>query len=98
MHAGYRGILGWKMHADEVFDTRWSELPIICPFCGNHGESAGDWETNAAVPFKLIEEVVRSFEFSPEIDADGRLSIVADVETDKVDWERGSGLRVEWMG
>ena len=85
------------MYADSKTDTLWRELPIVCPSCGNHGERDGEWETNAAVPFKLIEEVVRSFEFSAEIDADGHLSIVADVETDKVDWESGSGLRLECM-
>jgi hypothetical protein len=83
------------MLADSKIDTRWTELPIVCPFCGNRGEAEGVWETNAAVPFKLVEEVVRSFEFSVQVDVDGWLFIEADVETDEVDWESGSGVRLE---
>jgi|SRR5438105_1341944 len=77
--------------------TRWSELPIICPTCGNRGETDDDWERNAAVPFKLVEEVVRSFEFSATVDDAKRLFIAADVETDEVDWESGNGMRIECM-
>src|SRR5260370_42028493 len=97
MRSDDRGILGWNMHANSKIDTRWSELPIVCPTCGNHGETEGEWETNAAVPFKLVEEVVRSFEFSAEMDVDGRLFIAADVETDEVDWESGTGMRLKCM-
>jgi len=85
------------MSADSKIDTRWADIPIVCPSCGNHGEPEGEWETNAAVPFKLIEEVIRSFEFSARIDVGGRLFMAADVETDKVDWESGKGLRLECM-
>ncbi len=90
-------ILGLAMYAEPQPETRWNELPIVCPFCGNHSEAKGRWSTNAAVPFKLVEEVVRSFEFSAELDDERRLLIDADVETDEVDWESGNGIRIECM-
>ncbi|HEX8616051.1 MAG TPA: hypothetical protein VF911_00585 [Thermoanaerobaculia bacterium] len=55
------------MSAD-VEQSAWSELPIVCPHCGNHGEADGSWQANAWVPFKLIEEVVRSWEFAAVVD------------------------------
>src|SRR5205814_8883855 len=78
-------------------ETRWSELPIICPTCGNRGETNGEWKRNAAVSFKRVEEVVRSFEFSAVIDNAKRLFIAADVESDEVDWASGKDLRIECM-
>ncbi|SRR6266851_3181826 len=85
------------MDTEANHETPWTELPIICPTCGNRGETDGDWERNAAVPFKLVEEVVRSFEFSAMVGDAQRLLIVVDVETDEVDWESGNGMRVECM-
>jgi hypothetical protein len=83
--------------ADEFNDaTPWGELPIVCPHCGNHGESNRGWETNAWTPFKLVEEVVRSWIFSARQE-DGKLSLVADTNSDKVDWESGTNLRFECM-
>lgn len=77
--------------------TRWLSLPIVCPYCGNHGRANGRWNTNAAVPFKLVEDMVRSFEFVATIDKDDQLSLVANVNTDSVDWESGTNLRIECM-
>lgn len=55
----------------EVEQSPWAELPIVCPHCGNHGESEGEWQANAWTPFKLIEEVVRSWEFAAIQDGSG---------------------------
>lgn len=85
------------MTAEAILQTRWDEIPIVCPSCGNHGQRKGRWRTNAAVPFKLVEEVVRSFEFTAGVDDEGKLWIVGDVETDSVDWESGTNLRIECM-
>lgn len=48
----------------EFEQSPWLELPIVCPHCGNHGEPEGAWQANAWTPFKLIEEVVRAWEFT----------------------------------
>ena len=73
------------------------DLPIVCPHCGNHGHPSDVWPRNAGVPFKLVEDVVRSFEFSADLDENGALDIFGDVETDSVDWESGCNLRIECM-
>lgn len=75
---------------------RWEALPIQCPHCGNHGEPDGAWEANAWTPFKLIEEVVRSWEFTAANGVDGLL-LVANVVDEAVDWESGTDLRIECM-
>ncbi len=85
------------MSAKSFDDTRWAELPIICPECGNHGEPNGAWTANAWVPFKLIEEVERSYMFFAEVGENGKLELIADVEVDSIDWESGSNLRFECM-
>jgi hypothetical protein len=46
-------------------------------------------------PFRLIEEVVRSWPFSAELDAGGALLLSADASNDEVDWESGTNLRFE---
>ena len=51
---------------------------------------------NAWTPFKIIEEVTRSWEFAAEQE-NGRVLITADTSTDAVDWESGTDLRVECM-
>jgi hypothetical protein len=79
-----------------IEQSQWLELPIICPNCGNHGEPDGQWEANAWTPFKLIEEVVRSWEFAAEAAGDS-VTLTADSESDSVDWESGTNLRVECM-
>ena len=70
----------------------WSELPIVCPHCGNHGEPDGTWQANAWTPFKLIEEVVRSWEFTAADDG-GRLRLTANACDESVDSEH----RIECM-
>jgi hypothetical protein len=85
------------MQLDAIELTRWTQLSIACPHCGNRGQPRGQWAKNAPVPFKLVEQVVRSFMFAAMIDERGSLSIVADVETDQVDWESGDGVRFECM-
>lgn len=77
--------------------TDWAHLPIVCPHCGNHGHDSGAWTVNSDTPFKLVEDVVRSFEFVVEVDVDGMLHLIADVETDSVDWESGQNMRIECM-
>jgi hypothetical protein len=72
------------------------ELPIQCPHCGNHGEAGGEWEGNAWTPFKLIEEVVRSWEFAARREG-GVMLLSADASGDSVDWESGANLRIECM-
>ena len=87
-----------SVYEKSIEETSWTELPIVCPGCGNRGQPKGAWTNNAWVPFKLVEEVIRSFMFAAEVDANGQLNVVADVETDDVDWESGSNLRFECMG
>ena len=83
-----------------VFEqSAWPDLPIQCPHCGNHGEPDGVWEANAWTPFKLIEEVVRSWEFRAER-TDGALVLSANVVDEQVDWQDWQGatnLRIECM-
>lgn len=81
----------------EQVRAAWNELPLRCPHCGNRGHHADVWTRNAGVPFKLVEDVVRSFEFTASLDADGRLAIVADTDSDSVDWESGHKQRLECM-
>jgi hypothetical protein len=82
--------------SSELEQSNWPELPIVCPHCGNHGEEDGPWEANAWTPFKLIEEVVRSWEFAVA-EVDGVLRLTVDTSSDSVDWESGTNLRVECM-
>jgi hypothetical protein len=74
----------------------WLELPICCPHCGNHGEPDGPWEANAWTPFKLIEEVVRSWEFTAMRHGDGVL-LAANAADEALDGESGTNLRIECM-
>lgn len=74
----------------------WLDLPIGCPCCGNHGEPDGTWEANAWTPFKLVEEVVRSWEFAAVRDGDV-LRLTANAVDESVDWESGTNLRIECM-
>lgn len=78
-------------------ETNWSELPIVCPHCGNHGEPDGPWRENGWAPFKLVEEVVRSWVFDAKITESGSLALLADSGSDDVDWESGANLRFECM-
>ncbi|HEY0140698.1 MAG TPA: hypothetical protein VGF48_07370 [Thermoanaerobaculia bacterium] len=82
--------------ATEVEQSAWSDLPIVCPHCGNHGEADGDWQANAWMPFKLIEEVVRSWEFAAVQDGNV-LRLTADASSDSTDWESGTDFRIECM-
>ena len=80
---------------EEEPKTKWTELGIVCPSCGNRGHHAGRWRRRARVPFRVIEDVVRSFEFSASKDEGGRLVLLIDTDTDSVDWESGTGFRFE---
>jgi hypothetical protein len=73
----------------------WTSAGIVCPHCGNRGEDGGEWDTNGVTPFRLIEEVVRSWVFDPRRGADGAFTLVADTSSDEVDWESGTNLRFE---
>ena|SRR5438552_17250622 len=79
-----------------VDEIEWPELPIACPHCGNHGEPDGAWEANAWVPFKLIEEAVRAWEFRATDDG-GVLRLSADVEDGSIDRKSGTNIRIECM-
>lgn len=85
------------MEREAVNETRWTDVPIVCPHCGNHGQENGPWTVNAWTPFKLVEEVTRSWVFSAEIDGDGKLQLRGDSNSDDVDWENGNGMRLECM-
>ena len=76
-------------------ETKWTSLAIVCPSCGNRGHHRGGWRRHASVPFRVIEEVVRSFEFSAARVETGKLSLMIDTDTDSVDWEGGTGFRFE---
>jgi hypothetical protein len=76
--------------------SRWMELPIRCPHCGNHGEPDGPWEANAWTPFKLIEEVVRSWEFMAADTGDG-LRLTVNACDESIDGESGTSLCIECM-
>lgn len=80
----------------EFEQSRWPELPICCPHCGNHGEPDGPWEANGWTPFKLVEEVVRSWEFKA-VQLGGTLMLTAHSADESVDWESGTNLRIECM-
>jgi hypothetical protein len=80
----------------EFEQSPWLELPIRCPHCGNHGEPDGAWEANAWTPFKLIEDVVRSWEFTAARQGD-ELLLSANASDESVDWQSGANLRIECM-
>ena len=61
----------------EIGEIDWQELPICCPHCGNHGQAGGEWEENGWTPFRLIEEVVQSWQFMPVKGREG-LTLIAD--------------------
>lgn len=84
------------MMSAEFEQSAWTELPIVCPHCGNHGEADGGWEANAWTPFKLVEEVIRSWEFAA-VHMGGVLRLTADISSDSADWESGTNLRIECM-
>jgi len=79
----------------EATQTEWTDLAITCPHCGNHGEEDGLWMANGWTPFRLVEEVVRSWIFEAQRDDGGTLVLTADASNDKVDWENGTNLRLE---
>lgn len=62
----------------EIDEIDWQDLPIYCPHCGNQGKDGGVWEENGWTPFRLLEEVVRSWLFTP-VNRDDGLSLIADV-------------------
>jgi hypothetical protein len=82
--------------ASQFEQSNWLELPLVCSHCGNHGEPDGVWEANGWTPFKLVEEVVRSWAFAAA-DVDGQLRLTADTSSELIDWESGTNLRVECM-
>jgi hypothetical protein len=77
------------------FCIRFDQNGLVCPLCGNNGEVGGEWEKNGEEPFRLVEEVVRSFSFSAVPCENGVLSIVGNASDDSVDWESGRNLRFE---
>jgi hypothetical protein len=81
--------------AARAVNTRWKALGIVCPHCGNTGRRGGEWERYSSVPFKMVEDVIRSFEFTAEKDAGGVLNLTLDTETDSVDWESSTNIRFE---
>ena len=85
------------MNEPQIDETDWAALPIVCPHCGNHGEDDGTWEANGFAPFRLIEEVVRSWIFSAELNDAGTLLLTADSNSDEVDWESGGTYRFECL-
>jgi DNA-directed RNA polymerase subunit RPC12/RpoP len=85
------------MDSEKIESTQWRRLRIVCPYCGNRGLSRGEWRKNAPVPFKLVERVVRSFMFAGDVGPAGSISLLADVDTDEVDWESGDEMKLECM-
>lgn len=83
------------MARQQAVETSWTELPIACPHCGNHGEEDGQWQINGWTPFRLVEEVVRSWTFEAHPAEGGTLVLIADASNDEVDWESGTNLRFE---
>ena len=78
-------------------DADWPRLGIVCPFCGNRGLDDAAWLLNGDVPFRLVEDVARSWTFSAaRISGDG-LVMIADANRDDVDWENGLNRRLECM-
>ncbi len=92
-----KGTASTERLANDRRETPWTELPIVCPYCGNHGEPNGNCKTNAWVPFRLVEEVVRSWMSSARPDREGKLQIMGDADHDQVDWTSGADLRFECM-
>ncbi|MFZ2491484.1 MAG: hypothetical protein WA208_08360 [Thermoanaerobaculia bacterium] len=77
-------------------EVNWAELPIVCPECGSHGEPDKKWSRYSNVPFKIAEDVVRTFDFTAE-QVNGKLGIGIVVDTDDVDWESGIGFTIQCM-
>jgi hypothetical protein len=77
--------------------TDWPSLGIVCPSCGNRGADDAAWLLHGRAPFRLVEDVSRSWLFSAKLRPGGRLVVVADADHDHVDWEAGSNRRLECM-
>jgi hypothetical protein len=87
----------WRLSLPLEFEqSPWLDLPIVCPHCGNHGRADDPWEANAWTPFKLVEEVVRSWEFTATRDS-GVLRLRANASDESVDSESGTNIRIECM-
>lgn len=83
---------------DTVWKTlEWPELGVRCPRCGNDGRP-GAWERNGSAPFRITEQVARLWDFVPQRTAGSPLVLVVDGDSEKVDWESGSGLKLLCMG
>lgn len=83
----------------EPYQSAWPDLPIQCPHCSNHGQPDGEWEVNGRTPFKLIEEVVRSWEFRAKrtVQALVLSANAVDELVDWQDWQSATNLRIECM-
>lgn len=68
---------------------------IRCPQCGNTGREDDGWSPHAPIPFRIVERVVRSWDVVGARHLDDRNLLLADLETDRVDWESGEGEELQ---
>jgi hypothetical protein len=67
---------------------------LQCPHCGNDGSDEDDWVKQSTAPFRLIENVSRTWEFDA-VKLGATWLLDGDSGTDEVDWDSGDGLRLE---
>ncbi len=72
-------------------------LRIVCPICGNAGERDGAWLYHDSTPFRLVEDVRRSWPFEPKRCDDGGMLAVVDAASDRIDWQNGANRRLACM-
>lgn len=78
-------------------ETDWPNLGIECPSCGNRGNDDALWAANGPTPFRLVEDVARSWTFTARFSLGIGLIVVANASQDEIDWESGSNRRFECM-
>lgn len=75
----------------------WTRLPvpIRCPKCGNNGTNPELWETNAPVPFRIVERILHTWPIARLVFRGEDVVIVCEGGTDTPDYESGDEPLVE---
>lgn len=82
------------MMANDAALVDWSFAGIVCPTCGNAGIEDGRWLLNDGVPFRIVENLERSWAFRPQR-IGSRVIATIDSAHDRIRWEAGSDRRLE---
>jgi hypothetical protein len=82
--------------ATQAWNPNPAIVALVCPECCNDATGAGqEWLVNGPTPFRLVEDVTRSWTLTARCeDAEG-LILMVDTDRDRVDWENGTNRRVE---